>query len=69
EGKVTGASPVHVQVMYKEQPIAADVNDRGGFRLVLNRVEEGKQKLTVIATDSLGREVRAEMNVIGKRKQ
>ncbi|MBU8713094.1 MULTISPECIES: S8 family serine peptidase [Brevibacillus] len=69
EGKVTGAGPVHVQVMYKEQPIAADVNDRGGFRLVLNRVEEGKQKLTVIATDSLGREVRAEMNVIGKRKQ
>ncbi|KZE54669.1 serine peptidase [Brevibacillus parabrevis] len=69
EGKVTGAGPVDVQVMYKEQPIAADVNDRGGFRLVLNRVEEGKQKLTVIATDSLGREVRAEMNVIGKRKQ
>ncbi|WP_432776541.1 S8 family serine peptidase [Brevibacillus gelatini] len=69
EGKVTGAGPISLRITYGEKMVPADVNDRGGFRLVLDRIEEGKQKLTVVATDSLGREARAEVNVIGKKRQ
>lgn len=69
EGKVTGAGPVSLRITYGDHHVPVDVNDRGGFRLVLDRIEEGKQKLTIVATDSLGREARAEMNVIGKKKQ
>ncbi|MGG1661810.1 S8 family serine peptidase [Brevibacillus sp. NRS-1366] len=68
EGKVTGTGALSLQIIYGDQSLQADVNDQGGFRLVLDRVEEGKQKLTVIATDSLGRETRAEMHVIGKKR-
>ncbi|GED69430.1 hypothetical protein BRE01_31320 [Brevibacillus reuszeri] len=68
EGKVTGTGAVSLHVQYGNQELQADVNDQGAFRLVLDRIEEGKQKLTVVATDSLGREARAEMNVIGKKR-
>lgn len=68
EGKVTGAGAVNLQISYGEQTFHADANDRGLFRLVLNGLEEGKQKLTVVATDALGREARAEMNVVGVKK-
>ncbi|WP_312111480.1 S8 family serine peptidase [Brevibacillus reuszeri] len=68
EGKVTGTGAVSLHVQYGNQELQADVNDQGAFRLVLDRIEEGKQKLTIVATDSLGREARAEMNVIGKKR-
>ncbi|WP_289134966.1 S8 family serine peptidase [uncultured Brevibacillus sp.] len=68
EGKVTGTGAVSLKIQYGNQELQADVNDQGGFRLVLDHIEDGKQKLTVVATDSLGREARAEMNVIGKKR-
>ncbi|NQF14451.1 S8 family serine peptidase [Brevibacillus sp. HB1.3] len=68
EGKVTGAGAVNLQINYGSKSFQTKANDQGLFRLVLHEVEEGKQKVTVVATDALGREARAEMNVVGKKK-
>lgn len=67
-GKVTGTGTVGLQITVGERNIQAGVNDRGEFRVTLDQVAEGKQKVTVIATDSLGREARADMAVIGKKR-
>lgn len=68
QGRVTAATAVRLQLFYDDQKMQADVNDRGDFRLPLAAVKEGKQKLTVIATDALGRETQAEMFIIGKKR-
>jgi lactocepin len=68
QGKVTAATTVRLQLFYDDQKLQADVNDRGDFRLPFVNVKEGKQKLTVIAVDALGREARVEMLVIGKKR-
>lgn len=68
QGKVISASPIRLQFFYDDQRLQADVNDRGEFRLPLAALKEGKQKLTVIGTDFLGREVSAEVSVFGKKR-
>lgn len=68
EGKVLGFGAVRLQMVYKERSMPADVNDRGEFRLMLNGVEEGRHKVSVIATDALGREAHAEVTIVGKTR-
>jgi lactocepin len=65
-GKVTAAGVVRLQIVYGDRRVPADVNDRGEFRVLLDGVREGKQKLTVVATDALGREAHGEITVVGK---
>lgn len=68
EGKVVGTGAIQLQMVYNDRRIQADINDRGEFRLLLDHIEAGKQKLSVIATDALGREAHAEMMVVGRKK-
>jgi len=68
QGKVLAATAVRLELFYDDQRLQADVNDRGDFRVPLEHVKEGKQKLTIIAVDTLGREARAELHVIGKKR-
>jgi len=67
-GKVLGMGEIQLQMVYKKRTLPADVNDQGEFRVLLDGVEEGRQQVAVIATDALGREVRGEVTVIGKKK-
>ncbi|EMT52903.1 serine peptidase precursor [Brevibacillus borstelensis AK1] len=53
---------------YADQHVFVDVNDRGEFRALVNSVKEGKQKLSVVAVDALGRETKAEMVIVGKKR-
>jgi len=66
-GKVSTPLPVNVQGFYAEQRLDADVNDRNEFRLDLPSVHEGKEKLILVARDLLGREIRLDIPVAGKR--
>ncbi|UFJ43319.1 Fn3-like domain-containing protein [Brevibacillus humidisoli] len=68
-GRVVGQAPIGLQIVYGDNRLAADVNDRGEFRCVLQEVALGKAKLSVTATDSLRRERRVEASVVGKQKQ
>ncbi|MFY0545382.1 S8 family serine peptidase [Brevibacillus sp. H7] len=68
QGKVIAATAVRLHFFYDDQRLQADVSDRGDFRLPLVGIKEGKQKLTVIATDALGREAHGEMLIIGKKR-
>jgi lactocepin len=67
-GRVAGAGTVSLQIQYGDRKLQGDVSDRGDFLIVLDQIVEGKQKLTVIATDALGREARSEMIIIGKKR-
>ncbi|HZG83153.1 MAG TPA: S8 family serine peptidase [Brevibacillus sp.] len=68
EGRVVGSGAIQLQMVYRDRRMMADINDRGEFRLMLDQIEEGKQKLSVIARDALGRETQAEMIIVGKKK-
>ncbi|QRG69304.1 S8 family serine peptidase [Brevibacillus choshinensis] len=67
-GKMTGTGALSMTVTYGESKFQADINDRGEFRFVLDQVLDGKHKLSIQATDALGREARAEMTVNGKKR-
>lgn len=68
DGKVLGYGTFSLHMQYDERNLQADVNDRGEFRLVLDGVKAGKHKVVVVATDTLGREAKTEMTVVGKKQ-
>ncbi|USG68466.1 Fn3-like domain-containing protein [Brevibacillus ruminantium] len=65
-GRVTAPGTVMMHLDYAEQHVPVDVNDQGEFRVRLDSVKQGKQKLSVVAVDALGREAKAEMFLVGK---
>lgn len=65
-GRVGGQNPIRVELVYGNQRFSADVSDQGLFRCDLPQVVQGKTRLTVIASDGLGREERIEASVLGK---
>ncbi len=66
-GKVTGAAPLSLKFYYGEKELAADWNEQGAFRLTIPAIQAGKEKCTVVAVDALGRQVKKELSVTGKR--
>ncbi|MED1875481.1 S8 family serine peptidase [Brevibacillus borstelensis] len=67
-GRVNAPGTVRMHLDYADQHVFVDVNDRGEFRALVNSVKEGKQKLSVVAVDALGRETKAEMVIVGKKR-
>jgi len=67
-GKVTGTGAITMTAAYGERKLQADINDRGEFRLVLDRILDGRHKLVLNAKDALGREAQAEVLVQGKKR-
>ncbi|MGD8188745.1 S8 family serine peptidase [Brevibacillus ginsengisoli] len=69
QGRVTSTIPVQLFVYYKEHTLMADVNDQGEFRLPLSVDKLGKEDVTLVVTDLLGRESKVIANVIGKKEE
>jgi len=66
-GRVVAQTQTTLHFYYGDQRLQADVNDRGEFRLPLHSLKEGKEHVTVIATDPLGREAKAQADITGKK--
>lgn len=67
QGRVTSTVPVQLFVYYKENALMADMNDNGEFRLPLTVDKLGKEDVTLVVVDLLGRESKVIANVIGKK--
>ncbi|WP_139491547.1 S8 family serine peptidase [Brevibacillus dissolubilis] len=68
-GRVVAQTPTRLHFYYGDQRLQADFNERGEFQLDLPALKEGKETLTVVATDPLGREAKAQTAVVGKRSK
>lgn len=66
QGRVTSTLPVQLYVYYGENRLMADVNDQGEFRLPLTVDKPGKEDVTLVVVDLLGRESKVVANIIGK---
>ncbi|MGC5326534.1 S8 family serine peptidase [Brevibacillus sp. SYSU BS000544] len=67
EGRVNSPLPVQLSIYYGENRLMADVNDQGEFRLPLTVDKTGKENVTLVVTDLLGRESKVVANVVGKQ--
>lgn len=67
-GRVQAPGTVLMHLDDGQQHLPVDVNDQGQFRVLVDGIKEGKQKVSVVAVDALGREAKAEMVIVGKKR-
>jgi lactocepin len=68
QGKVVGQSPTRLQFFLGDQRLTGDINDRGEFRLFVQLTKDGRENLTVVGVDGLGREIKAQAMVTAKKR-
>ncbi|TPG85693.1 serine peptidase [Brevibacillus laterosporus] len=69
KGRVIKQYNTELSFYYGEQRLYGDVSDQGDFLLEIPQVKEGKETITVVAHDLLGRETKAQAIVTGIKIQ
>ncbi|PCN43284.1 serine peptidase [Brevibacillus laterosporus] len=68
-GRVIKQADTELSFYYGDQRLYGDVSDQGDFLLEIPRVKEGRETITVVAQDLLGRETKAQAIVTGSKIQ
>ncbi|WP_232695679.1 S8 family serine peptidase [Brevibacillus daliensis] len=68
-GKMVKQTDTEVSFYYGDQHLFGDISENGEFRVDIPEIKEGKETLTVMARDLLGREKKGQITVTGLKSQ